>query len=1027
MNTHSKAYVTKFSSGTILALLAFSGLLFMIPIASPILAANASLPTISVTGNNPALGNTPGQVFTMTVSNPGSNQFTITGFTMNVPTGWTVTNCSPGGFLVNCVFSGNSVTYTVSQFVIGTGAGIPPGGSDSMTFTATSPAGTYPFTSTFTSKVQDASSVAFYTGPSFSIQVINPTTHITTVTPTANANYVAGSAALTETATILPVQAGVPIVFTAPEYGATTTFSFTPATAYTNSAGTATTTFQPSNTAGDAAQVNAAVGTSAVIPVTSAGTITTINGPPTMMTWAFASSQASTGNHYIITNGTTTNTGKTSLTTFSGAENDTAISFSLADKFGNTVALNSGSLTAYSFTLTALSGGGLLDAIGLPSVITCTNGHHWMAGTTDLGTACPSGAVSVVSLPFAYFQSPTWGTIGQLSAAVSGTYAAASFAGAGQSKLLYTSTFSTASPVPTVYAPKGVTFPNALPNVPAGNKVNVSASLAIAQAGVPIQLYLAQAHSWESATTAADYGANSMLPAGFNGAMSTSVTTNALGQASALFTLDTVAGSSALFQANATKITDTSSNVLLISGDSAASACLHGTGIAPASAGPASACTDSGKASTFTVLTYYESGLTTPASHAATGATIYVDVTISDAYGNVALNTAITQIQIGLSASCAATCPLSATNVYIPSGGSDTAFSFGPITWTMPTSLGAVTLRASGVLGGKSVTSAPASIGVVSPLPTLAITGPTPESGVIYSSTASVVFTGQANTSIGYAATGPQAVSIASVTYKIDSGAVQTAPIASAYDVIFSVAATFSQGVHHVSFNTTDSLGNTAVGQTYEVLVDTAAPTMKFSTANNAQIGYGQSVKAWIVAAQGDLNASSVVVTINGTAAASSQFTITGANNLGSSVNYTITITGLFAGHDALGLSASSLAGLSGVATGITVDVIVPISQSVVINSAAYGTLGSFNGISVTATNVWSTSQSLVVFAVWKNSAGQTVAVTTGGLTLASGAQGTAFAPLSGGLASGSYSVNVFVITTGNLPVSSTTSITASQ
>jgi len=1027
MYTPSKAYVKKISSGTILALLAFSGLLFIIPVATPIFAANASLPSISVTGNNPALGNTAGQVFSMTVSNPTSNQFTVTGFTMNAPTGWTVTHCTAGGFLVDCVFSGNSVTYTVSEFEVGTGAGIPPGGSDTMEFTATSPAGTYPFTSTFTSKVQDASSVAFYTGPSFSIQVIDPTTTITSVTPALSANYVAGSAALTETATLNLPEAGVPIVFTAPGYGISSVFSFTPATAYTNSAGTATTTFQPSNTAGDATEVEAAVGTSSVPTLDSAGTITTVNGPPTEVTWAFGSSQASTGNHYITAEGTTTHTGA-SATTFTGAEQDTTIKFSLADKFGNTVELNSPQLTAYSFTLTALSGGGLFDATNLPSVITCTNGADWFAGSQDLGTGCPSGAISTVPLPFPYFQSPTWGTIGQLSAAVSGTYAGSPFAGAGQSKLLFTSTFAAASPTPTVVVPSGVTIPHALPNVPAGDNVNVTTTLAIAQPGVPVQLYLDQATSWETMAGAKDYGASSMLPAGFSGAMSTSVTTNGLGQASALFTLDTVAGASAFFQANVTKITDLSPNVLTISGDSAAAACMHGIGVAPVTAGPASACTDSGVAATFTVLTYFDNTLTTPASHAATGATIYVDVTISDAYGNVATNTAVTQIQIALTASCAATCPLSATNVYIPSGGSDTFSSFGPITWTMPGTISTVTLSASGVLSGKSHTSAPDAIGVVSPLPTLAITAPTPMSGVIYSNTASVVFTGQANTSIGYAAPpSAEAVTIASVTYQIDGGAVQTAPIASAYDVIFSVAATFTQGLHTISFNTTDTAGNTAVGQKYQVLVDSAAPTMSFLTANDASVGYGQSVTAWIVAAQGDLNASSVTVTINGTAALASQFSITGTNTLGKSVNYTITITGLIAGTDVLGLSASTLAGLSGTATGITVTVTVPISQSVVITAAAYGTLGSFNGISASATNVWSTSQNLVVFAVWKNSAGQTVAVTTGGLTLNSGASGTAFAPLAGALASGTYTVSVFAITTGNLPVSSTTSITANQ
>jgi hypothetical protein len=106
----------------------------------------------------------------------------------------------------------------------------------------------------------------------------------------------------------------------------------------------------------------------------------------------------------------------------------------------------------------------------------------------------------------------------------------------------------------------------------------------------------------------------------------------------------------------------------------------------------------------------------------------------------------------------------------------------------------------------------------------------------------------------------------------------------------------------------------------------------------------------------------------------------------------------------------------------------VPFAQSVSITSAAKGTLGAFTGISVSATNLWTSGQNLVVFAVFKNSAGQTVAVATGGLTLGAGASGTAFATSSdlSGLPSGSYTVSVFIITTSNNPVSSSTSISVS-
>jgi len=1037
MNTPSKAYVTKFSSGTILALLAFSGLLFIIPVATPIFAANASLPTVSATGNNPALGSDTAQ-FTLTVANPANNQFTVTAFTINAPAGWTIctTNvapCSvpqPGGFLSGAPsYTSTGVTWTVSTFAVGTGAGIPPGSADTLVFTATAATGAYPFSSVFLSKVQDASAVAFYSGPSFSILVINPLTGSPVVTPALNAPYVAGTAALSETATISPAQAGVPIVFSVTGYTGAgfSAYSLSPVTALTNANGVATTVFQPSNLdcltdAFDCATtVTAAVGSSTIAPGVSPGTITTVSGAPTKITWTLASA-ASNGDHYITSEATTQNQGVSTVAVTGATMAAAGASFSISDKFGNAVDFSS--LTSWTVTLTALSGAGVFDATGLPSVVTCTSaGGNWKQGASALtpAVACPAAGTSS-NLPFNYFQAATYNTIGEFSASVSGMLGTSSFAGAGQSGQLVTSTFGAVSPVPVVIAPAGAT----LPNVPAGDKVNVTATIippntcgggAAAcppQAGVPVSLMLDQANSFETALGNADYGANSELTVGFSNGLTYMLgTTNDNGQASGLFTLDTVAtptASNALFMDNVTAPTDLSLTAdLANSTDSAAVVTVPNV------------------ASTFTVLTYYDNTLATPASHAATGASIYVDVTISDAYGNVALNTGINQIQITLATSCGGSCPISATTAYIPSNFADTASSFGAIIWTMPASIGTVTLTASGVLGGVAKTSVPASIGVVSPLPTLAIISPTPLNGVIYSSNNAVVFSGEANVSIGYASAGPQAVTITSVTYKIDSGSVQSAPITPAYQITFSVAATMTPGLHTIIFNATDSAGNVASSSSYSVLVDTAAPAVAFTTKNNAIINYSNPVTATITVPGGDLNATSVAATLNGTALAASQVAISpSTNTLGTSTVYTVTITGLPAGSDTVGLSASSMAGLTGTATSIVVTVQVAFSQSVIITSATYGTLGSFNGISVSATNTWSTSQNLVVFAVWKNSAGQTVAVTTGGLSLAAGASGTTFAPLAGALPSGSYSVSVFVITTSNQPVSTPTSITAS-
>lgn len=95
-------------------------------------------------------------------------------------------------------------------------------------------------------------------------------------------------------------------------------------------------------------------------------------------------------------------------------------------------------------------------------------------------------------------------------------------------------------------------------------------------------------------------------------------------------------------------------------------------------------------------------------------------------------------------------------------------------------------------------------------------------------------------------------------------------------------------------------------------------------------------------------------------------------------------------------------------------------AQAVTLFHASYGPLGNYNGVEANLTCNFAYSLDMVVFSIWKNNLGQTVAVTTGGITLPPGATGTAFAPLVGALPRGSYLVIVFAITTNNNPVSIT-------
>lgn len=985
MNTHTNEYVMKISSGTILAILAFSGFLFLIPLATPVFASNASLPTVSVTSGNPVKAGVSTPVG-LTVSNPSSNQFTVTAFTINAPSTWTITGSTAGTFLPSHPFSASSATWTVSVFSVGTGAGIPPGGSDSFTFTATpSTASSYPYTSTFTSKVQDASAVSFYTGPSFSLQVMDPTTSVTIVVTPGGSNtgtsYKAGTAPYTVTATVAPVQAGLPIVWSAAYTPSTASFSFTPSSGTTDSSGISSTTFKPSNHAMDSGTVKATVGTSTVASASSAAIVTAPGAPTSAL---FTSPFAST--HYVTAFGTpSSSTGNWAKVP--GSIITSSITASVADKFGNVVDLST--LGAYSFTITAIAAGGLFDAGG---------GTHPTSVTCGTGLTCPTTLGSmVVKVTFPYFQSGTYGSSGLLTASATGSSPA--FAAAGSSGNIVTSTFDSSVNVPTLASAYTSGCAAAVPAVSspcraAGKTITLLWNATVVQAGVPLTFYL------DTVLSSAGYAGTFS-----NSAQAITVATGSNGGAAAVFSVDTTANSTAKFFANFTRPTDIiPAGTMTPSGDT-----------------PSVVTTIAGAATSIKVKLFFTNtagALTDPVGSSSVGGlTLWVNAIFRDAYGNTAVNPGPNVVQVTLTASGGL---LSATTVYIPTGFSSTKDSFGPIAWTLPSGSGAsYTLTASGVVSGTAVLGSK-TISTVSANPTILVTSPATSGGVVYSSTTGVVFNGNANSSLGY----PPLVTISSVTFSVDKGAASAATIVTGTNMVtWSAGVFFTVGLHNVTFTATDSNANTATSSLIWVLVDTSAPTVKFTTTTGATLNFGSSVTAVIVDTEGDLNATSVAATRNGTAIASANVAVGGTNNLGKNTTYIVTISNLPAGKWVLTLSASDLTGHTGSATSITVTVTVPFAQSVVINSAAYGSLGSFNGITVSATNVWSSSQNLVVFAVWKNSAGQTVAVTTGGLTLASGATGTAFAPLAGALPPGTYTVNVFVITTSNNPVSSTTTI----
>jgi hypothetical protein len=202
-------------------------------------------------------------------------------------------------------------------------------------------------------------------------------------------------------------------------------------------------------------------------------------------------------------------------------------------------------------------------------------------------------------------------------------------------------------------------------------------------------------------------------------------------------------------------------------------------------------------------------------------------------------------------------------------------------------------------------------------------------------------------------------------------------------------------------------------------LVFITSPTSGTTTSSSATVsGYAIPSPA---AASGTLVVT-IKYSLNG--AANVTVPITGTNASGASFfSFSVSLT---SGNNTVKVYATDTNGNTGSATK-TIAMVPPVSfaNSVqLVGTPKYTTIGGFNGIAANFTNMWSTSLNLVVFAVWKNSAGQTVAVTTGGLTLASGATAQAFAPLTSPLPSGTYTVNIFVVTTSNQPVSTTTTVT---
>ncbi len=977
MNTLTNAYLTKISSGTILALLVLSGLVFLIPLATPVNAVqNSSAPTLTATPN--AVVGTTATAFSVTVSNPSTNAYAISAITVSAPTGWTfaisATACAGAGsgpFLTTTGASAAGAfqcTGTVST-LLPPGFGTVIGGTITLSGPA-SPATSPAVTGTFTSSLIDAgSSPAAYAGPSFTETSVFSGAVTVATTPAGVTTFVAGSSALTVTATATSLQQGVPIVlsFTS-AYPSSTSFTSTlsPSSGTTSAAGTFTATWTPSNFAGDATTVTAKIGTSASSGATP-NSVATVAGSPAKLAFFLPSSPtAFPTTHYLTTSvliGTVTYANQLAA----------AASYSIADAFANPIA-------ATSFTGL---GGTLLASNGFFSGVTTT-------ATCAIVTTCAYGTIPQ------YSQSSVFGTVGAIAATVTATTyipTGLAISLSATSGFIKTSTFMAApSPTPTIDGSSLVGL-----TIPAGKTFRVRTIVSPVQSGVPLTLY-----ALPSVATATQTGTFS------NGAKAVSLVTNSSGIAASVFTADTLASDAVKFISNATAPTDTTP-----------AATLTASGFSTI------ITTVPGAASTFVVTACYLSFVgSCPAaslvkSSTTAGTTYYLNVLLSDAYNNAVTSTSASQIQIALTVSPAAAGVLSATSVYITTGSSSTATSFGPITLTIPstTAVGtSITLTASGAVAGVAVTGAK-TVTTISPLPTLAITSPKATGGALFSKTQTVIFTGQANASLGF----PSTTLITRVGFKINTAPWQTAAIASANKLVWSVAATFPVGLNTVQFNATDGT-NTVVGTSTSVLVDTSAPTITFTTTAGATLTTG-SVAATITDTAGDLDPTTVTANYNGTSIPTSSITVTGTNTLGSSVTYTVTVAGLPTGKWKVTVNAKDLAGNAATAASITVTITILTNGTFTATGVAQSTQSGFTGVTATYANNAASSQTVNVWFVAYNAKNQVVQAGFTQLTFATGASATLFQSLTT-LPSGTYTVQVFVVSTAGVALSLSSSAT---
>jgi len=648
------------------------------------------------------------------------------------------------------------------------------------------------------------------------------------------------------------------------------------------------------------------------------------------------------------------------------------MTYAATDAFGNAAG---GAVTGG--TLTAANG----YFAGNPLTTTCTV-------TTGVGL-CQYNTGTNVGAVQQYSQSGIYATIGQISAVLQcGLTCSVS----GTTGFIQTSTFSNSA---TFTYPAGG-------NVAAGSKVDVKLQLPIVQSGVPVKLQVCVHTSCSGDTSAGYVGTFS------DGVSSITGVTNSSGSFGSAFSISTTLLATVAFNATVTQPQNPVNTQSFTTGASNI-----------VTTGPGTAAKFQLYATFFDSQVGGQTGFST--IYSTSGGTLYVDAILTDAYGNIVANALSQQIQVSMALSgVSGGGLLSATQIYLASGCSSTnqtgisggcPGSFGPVAWTLPTTLGASTVTATAVINGVAVTGT-ITVTTISSNPTINVKSPTPVSGVIYSASPFITFSGKANASLGYPVN-ISPVNIVSIGYKVNSNPWIKSAVGANPKVVWSVPVTLATGLSTIMFNATDSKSNVVVSSSYQVLVDSVAPTFTFAGTTTAT----GCEAVTVTSAAGDFNTASFTATYAGSPISSANIAWAGTQTLGSPSTLTATICGLVAGTGTLSVTGSTYAPISNSASE-TLTVTVVLADSITFNTgtATYGVIGAYKGVTVSVTNSWGSAQTVVIFATLKS--GTSIYVAEGTATIAAGQTNAVVCLDLQTVPAGTYSVTFAAVTTSNAAVS---------